>query len=427
MMRRVVQVLAVLAGALLVAAGSVFAQTDSGDDSGAPLNPESAEIIWLEYQGRVSASAIDAEATPLFDGFAPGEPVFPAPKPRFAADVYRVRFWSLDFDGSPVEVEASLYVPISRLPLRAPVLAFGSGTTGLGDHCAPSLEQPEVRRLGYYRANMLSYAGQGFITIFPDYTGFNNPDMAQRYFSAAAEGYLMLDSLRVARAIVSDPEHAFRTLVRPATENFTAGYSQGGHAALAAADMAATYAPELNLVGAIGFGSTNSVEMLMREAAYYTPEIIYTYLQMYGPERVRVDELLQERWIPTLEADVLRMCVDEFQYFYPFDGEPLYTERFFTALHERRLDEEFPEFKAILDENETGLSGHGIPVLLVEGVQDIIVTPPAQREYADRLRESGSRVDLLEIDGARHRHTRPSGFLASVAFMRGVIEVGGRD
>jgi acetyl esterase/lipase len=125
-------------------------------------------------------------------------------------------------------------------------------------------------------------------------------------------------------------------------------------------------------------------------------------------------------WIPTLEEDVLRMCVDEFQYFYPFDGEPLYTERFHTALQERRLDEEFPEFGAILNENETGLTGHGIPVLLVQGVQDIIVTTPSQREYADRLRESGSAVDLVELDGVRHRHTRPAGFGASVAFIRRV-------
>lgn len=394
---------------LLTVAGLATAQTP-------------ASIISLEYQERVSAEAIRREAVPLFDGFDEYEPAFPAPEPVFDADVYRVRFWSSDFDGTPVEVEASLFVPVSPLPLAAPVLAFGSGTTGLGDHCAPSLEQPEIRRLGYYRANMLSYAGQGMITIFPDYTGFNDPELPQRYFSKAAEGYLMLDSLRVARTIVTDQNHGLRTRTRPSIHNITAGYSQGGHAALAAADLLSAYAPELKLTGAVGFGSTNDVEMLMREAAYYAPEIIYAYLQMYGPERVRVEELLQERWIPDLEEVVLSMCVDEFQYHYPFDGEFLYTPEFHQALQERTVDESFPVFAAILAENETGLTGHGVPVLLVEGVQDIIVTPPAQREYADRLRASGSRVDLLEIDGARHRHTRPAGFLPSVAFIHKVVE-----
>jgi len=342
------------------------------------------------------------------------------PTPRLSADIYRIRFWSRDADGSPAQVEASLYVPVTTLPVQAPVLAFGSGTTGLGDQCAPSLEQPEIIRWGYYRANMLSYASQGIITIFPDYLGFNDPDRPQRYFSKAAEGHLMLDSLRAARTVVESAESRRRSTLVPSASNVTAGYSQGGHAALAAADMVTNYAPELQLNGAIGFGSTNNVETLIRTAAYYAPEIIYTYLQIYGEKRVKVEELLLPRWIPTLEADVLRMCVNDFQYFYPFGGEALYTERFHSALQARRVAKEFPEFAAILDENETGLSGHGLPVLLVEGVQDIIITPPDQREYADRLRESGSAVDLVELDGVRHRHSRPAGFQISVDFIRRV-------
>jgi pimeloyl-ACP methyl ester carboxylesterase len=361
----------------------------------------------------VSAARINEEAIPLFEWF-------PRPTPRFGADIYRLRYWSRDVDGTPAEVEASLFVPVSRFPVKAPVLAFGSGTTGLGDECAPSLEQPEIRRWGYYRANMLSYASEGILTIFPDYLGFNDSDIPQRYFSKAAEGHLMLDSLRAARAVVASTESRRRTTVQPSHANVTAGYSQGGHAALAAADMIGEYAPELHLAGAIGFGSTNSVETLMREAAYYSPEIIYTYLQIYGEEKVRVEELLLPEWIPTLEEDVMSMCVDEFQYYYPIDGETLYTPEFHAALQERNLAERFPEFASILNENETGLTGHGVPVLLVEGVQDIIVSPASQREYADRLRESGSAVDLVELDGVRHRHSRPAGFAVSVDFIRRV-------
>ncbi|MEE8441696.1 MAG: lipase family protein [Spirochaetia bacterium] len=402
-MRRYSKVIAIAA---LVVAGLEPAPAQSQTDLPGTL-------LWVVYEERVSASAIEDEAVPLFEWF-------PMPTPRFAADLYRIRFWSRDADGSPAQVEASLYVPVARLPVRAPVLAFGSGTTGLGDQCAPSLERPEIIRWGYYRANMLSYASQGIITVFPDYLGFNDPDRPQRYFSKAAEGHLMLDSLRAARAVVNSAESRRRSTVQPSVSNITAGYSQGGHAALAAADMVAEYAPELQLDGAIGFGSTNSVEMLMRTAAYYAPVIIYTYLQIYGEKRVKVEELLQPRWIPTLEEDVLRMCVDEFQYFYPFDGESLYTERFQSALQMGRVSKEFPAFAAILDENETGLSGHGIPVLLVEGVQDIIIMPPNQREYADRLRDSGSAADLVELDGVRHRHSRPAGFQVSVDFIRRV-------
>ena len=110
------------------------------------------------------------------------------------------------------------------------------------------------------------------------------------------------------------------------------------------------------------------------------------------------------------------MCVNEFQYFYPYEREPLYTEEFYAALYADRLDEAFPDFKALLDENVSGLDGHGKPVLMIQGNQDIIVTNAAQRRFVAQLREAGSEVELVEMEGVRHRHTRPAGFARSVEF-----------
>jgi len=387
---------------LVATATVLFAQ-------GAP-NPRDGSVTSLVYQERLSAGEIDRDGEPLFEAF-------PRPDARFGVDIYEVRFMTRDADGTPIEALATLYLPVSREVRTAPVLAFGSGTTGIANRCAPSLEVPEEIRWGWYRQNMQAYAGQGVIAIFPDYVGFNNDEIPQRYFSKAAEGYLMLDALRAVRSVYEQFPGEIRTAVVPGSGNVTAGYSQGGHAALAALDMNEGYAPELRLDGGIGFGSTNSVEMLMKEAGYYSPYIIYTYLQIYGPERVDPSAILQERWAATLEEDVMRMCVDEFQYYYPYEREPLYTEAFYNALYEDRLAEAFPRFKAILDENVSGLDGHRKPVLMIQGNQDIIVTNPAQREFVRRLRDSGSDVELIEMEGVRHRHTRPAGFARSVDFI----------
>jgi acetyl esterase/lipase len=208
-----------------------------------------------------------------------------------------------------------------------------------------------------------------------------------------------------------------RTRVAAAPESFTAGYSQGGHAALAAADYLDEYAPEIDLRGAIGFGSTNSVETLWREAGFYPPSIVYTYMQIYGRARIRPERILQPQWLDSLEQDVMSECVFEFQFTYPYDVRGVFTERFYNALMNRNLGAEFPEIKQILDENETGLTGHGLPVLMVQGNQDIIVTNPAQREYVERLRASGSDVIFSEMEGVRHRQTRPAGFVQSVEFI----------
>lgn len=370
-------------------------------------------IISVEFDERLTAREIERATTRLFENF-------PRPSPRYSVDAYTVRFWSRDADGSPLEAFAGVYLPVFTQHEEAPVLAFLSGTTGIGNQCAPSLEQPEVIRWGWYRYNMFAYAAQGIITVFPDYLGFNNDDIPQRYFSAAAEGHLMLDALRAARNLFKDYPAMIPSSVQPGPGNVTAGYSQGGHAALAAADMNVSYAPEIRLDGAIGFGSTNNVETLMREAAYYTPYILLSYRSIYGEDAIDLSRLLQEKWLPTLEEDVMRMCVDEFQVFFPFDGRDLYTEEFYSALHGNRLQAEFPRLKRILDENETGLSGHGIPSLFIQGNQDIIITNPEKRIYIERLRNSGSPVEYIEMEGVRHRHTRPAGFAASVDFIRRV-------
>lgn len=374
--------------------------------------PVPGSLISVAVQEELSPQQIDRAAAPMFEWFE-------RPDSRFGVQVLEVRFWSSDFDGSPLEALSTLYVPILRgSPQEAPVMAFLSGTTGIGNQCAPSREQPEIIRWGHYRQNMMAYAGQGVITIFPDYLGFNTDEIPQRYFSAAAEGHLMLDALRAARHVFAEHGRLINSSVRPGRSSFTSGYSQGGHAALAAADMRDAYAREIVLEGAIGFGSTNSVEMLMKEAAYYTPYILLSYRAMYGPEVVRYEDLIQPQWLPTLEEDVMRLCVEGFQTFFPFDGGDLYTERFYNALHNNRLAQEFPLLKDALDRNETGLSGHGIPVLMFQGNQDIIITNPAQRQYVERLRRSGSDVEYIEMEGVRHRHTRPAGFIPSLRFIQ---------
>ncbi len=376
---------------------------------------EAGSIIEFVFEERVEPAEIAVVTVPLFEHFE-------HPEPQYTVDVFSLRFWSRDADGSPIEAYSTVYVPVVDTENDAPVFSFLSGTTGVGNQCAPSLEQPEIIRWGWYRQNMIAYAGQGIITVFPDYLGFNNDDVPQRYFSAAAEGHLMLDSLRAVRRLFEERAGEIPSAIRPGPGNVTAGYSQGGHAALAAADMNLEYAPEIQLSGAIGFGSTNNVETLMREAAYYTPYILLSYRSIYGADAIDYSRLIQPGWIPTLEEDVMRMCVDEFQLYFPFDGRDLYTPEFYDALHNNRLQRDFPRLKAILDENETGLSGHGKPVLMIQGNQDIIITNPEQRRYVERLRASGSDVEYVEMEGVRHRHTRPAGFARSVEFIRRVTE-----
>jgi pimeloyl-ACP methyl ester carboxylesterase len=388
-----------LAGALLFAAAA-----------GAYAQPGGTLLEAVPQPG-FTADQIDGMIGILFEGFE-------QPVSRYHVSVYELAFTSRDHDGSDAVIRARLYVPVYREPAQRPVLVFGSGTTGIADSCAPSREQPEVLRWGYYRANMLAYAAAGYITILPDYLGFNDPDRPQRYFSKKAEGQMMLDAARAVYRFFERTE----AVVSPAQVVFTAGYSQGGHAAFAAADLRDRYAPEVPLSGVIGFAPTTDIAALFREGAYYAPYILYTYAHMYGRDAIDPSDYLQPRWAATLDADVERMCVDEFQRYYPFEGKRLYRPEFYAALHGARLDSEYPALASAFQENNSGLTGHGIPALIVQGGEDVIVTTSAQDRFVIALRSSGSNARYLVFRGVRHRYTRPAGFRASLDWMEGRFE-----
>jgi acetyl esterase/lipase len=363
-------------------------------------------VISVFPSGTARPGQIAKILAPLFKGYT-------VPPVRHAVDTYILRFASTDADGSPIEIKAMLFVPQFAHAASRPVLVFGAGTTGLGDECAPSLEEPEKRYFGYYRENMLAYAGMGFITVIPDYAGFNDPDRPQRYFSKAAEGHVMLDAARAVFRYMAGSAHSVRAL--PVA--FTAGYSQGGHAAFAAADMRETYAPEVPLAGVIGFGSTNDVEALLREGTCYAPLIFYTCQVLYGKADIDPSAYLLDKWAATLEADVTRMCVDQFQKYYGFDPVKVYRPEFREALYGGLLAERYPSLAARLEENRSGLDGHGLPALVVEGGADFIVTPKTQMLFVQALRGAGSAVLYREYKGVPHKGTRQAGFLESIDWM----------
>jgi acetyl esterase/lipase len=363
-------------------------------------------VISILPAGTARPGQIARICAPLFEGYI-------IPQVRHAVDSYSLRFESRDADGSPVEITAMLFVPRYPRQTARPLLVFGSGTTGLGDECAPSLEEPEKRYFGRYRENMLAYAGMGFITVLPDYAGFDDPTRPQRYFSRLAEAHVMLDAARAVFHYMAGSAHPVSAL--PFV--FAAGYSQGGHAAFAAADLRGSYAPDVPLAGVIGFGSTNDVEALLREGTCYSPLIFYTYQVLYGKADIDPGAYLLDTWASTLEADVTRMCVDQFQKYYGFDPLKVYRPEFRKALYGGTLAEHYPTLAARLEENRSGLSGHGLPALIVQGGADFIVTPATQQLFVGALRAAGSQVLYREYPRVPHKGTRQAGFLESVDWM----------
>lgn len=201
---------------------------------------------------------------------------------------------------------------------------------------------------------------------------------------------------------------------------FLGGYSQGGHAAFAAADLHESYAPELELSGILGFGATTDVESLLREGPFYAPYIALSFSQDYGVERFDPADIFDPRWLPGMEEVAGRLCVDQVQLRYPFAARELYAQDFYMALFGYNLHEEFPEIARVLAENHTGLSGHGLPSFISQGEEDVIVWTTTQDKFVRRLCDDGSPVHYLVYPGVRHRETRAAAFEESIAWMVGL-------
>lgn len=393
----------ILAALLLaVTLGWVSAQTD-------PVLPTPGKLVDVIPEGVVDPFEIQRMATPLFGRHGP-------PIIENAVASYRIQFETTGLDGRPVAVRAQLFVPVREQAHLQPLYAFGSGTTGIADACAPTRESVYPHPLGQYRPYLLAYAGRGFTAVIPDYLGFNDPDRLQSYFNAEAEARVMLDAIRAVDNFFERegaPIDASRSV-------FVGGYSQGGHAAFSSADRRAGYAPEISITGVLGFGATTNVEALLREGPFYAPYITLSYRQDYGEELFDPAEVLAKRWLPGLEAAAGRLCVDQAQRHYPFDGSRIYSPSFAASLYGHTLDRDFPEIHGLLERNATGLTGHGVPALIVQGEDDVIVRNETQTDFVRRLCGTGSEVLYLRYPAVRHRETRPAAFEESIAWMRGL-------
>jgi pimeloyl-ACP methyl ester carboxylesterase len=226
----------VVALALTVAASACGS---SGTGAGAPSSTTSttATPATTTSAAAPSGDAFYQPPDPLPTG-APGAVIWKAPMPDVAGShVVKVLYHSRSATDADVAVSGLVYIPPGTPPAGGwPVLAVAHGTTGLGDQCAPS-RTPS----GPAEAALISFLGTPFVVAITDYEGLGTPGV-HPYLVGHSEGHAVLDSARAARAVAG---------ASAAKETLVFGHSQGGGATLWAAELAPTYAPEQDVIGAV--------------------------------------------------------------------------------------------------------------------------------------------------------------------------------
>ena len=328
---------------------------------------------------------------------------------EYAVDVYRLQYETVDQEGDIANISAEVYVPYADTEIDFPLILHAAGTTGIGNGCAPLNERALERNWGRYDQHSLAYASQGYVVVLPNGLGFDDPDRIHPYFVAELEARTLLDAARAVYALAEQPSMEGGP-IRPNETVFVMGYSSGGHAAFAVRDWAESYAPELSLQGVIGFGPTTNVETLLREDPVFAPYLVYAYRDFYGPEIIDVADVFAAQWVGTFESDVLTKCVDAIFAYYTRSPRTMYTPTFSEILYGGEL-EKVPLFASALAANASGLSGgHDVPVLILQGTADTVVTPDSQRAFRDQLCNLGDRVSYFEFTAVAHTDIRWSSF-----------------
>lgn len=167
------------------------------------------------------------------------------------ARAWRVRYRANDVHGAPHEASGLVVAPTAPGTDR-PLLTWCHGTVGLGDTACPSARPDPARELTLYFSaesdaqidygipGLQGFIDAGWVVCATDYHGLGTPGM-HHYLVNRSNAIDAIDIAHAARALPVDA----------GTRLGCMGWSQGGGAAAAAAELDAEHYGDLTLVGTV--------------------------------------------------------------------------------------------------------------------------------------------------------------------------------
>jgi pimeloyl-ACP methyl ester carboxylesterase len=316
---------------------------------------------------------------------------------------WRIMYRSTDLHGNPVVSTGVVVTPLGPAPDGGrTVVSWGHPTTGSDQSCAPSLGlDPYIGIEG-----MRVLLDRGYTVVATDYTGMGTagPDS---YLIGVTEGHNVLDAVRAAQAI---PE------AEAGSDVVLWGHSQGGQAVLFAAELAAQYAPELDIRAVAAAAPAADLAALMKThlddiSGVTIGSYAFTaFSQIYADRGADIDDILTPAAVaiqPQMNELCLLTHIDELHRIaQPVVGsfvsaDPTTTEPWAT----------------LLDENSAGASTFAAPLLIVQGLKDELVLPADTQAFVDSVTATGMDVTYRTIPVATHGTVAYLGLFDLVEFL----------
>ena len=370
--------------AVLVACALAGACSSGGDDDGDAGPPEGAGSSAADTSATTAAEEFTdgdfyAVPDPLPEG-SPGDLIRyqPVGEQIAGADAYRIMYLSESVAGDPIAVTGTALVPPAEAPSGGRrVLTIAHGTTGIADDCAPS-KDPVPTELSL----MGPYVEAGYLIAESDYEGLGTPGR-HPYLVGESEGRGVLDAAKAARALPGADAGDQLAIF---------GYSQGGHGALWAGQLAADWAPEFDLVGTVAGAPATEIPVIV-SAAGSMPIAGFLYMIFAGFAEAYDDADLSLVLTPAGLEQIDRVdegCVG--QVLRAFAGRP--------ASELIRPDAATVEpWATLAEENNPGNVATDAPVLIVHSEADNVVPAALSEILAGRMCDEGQVVERRVYEG----------------------------
>ncbi len=236
------RLIAVTASAALAAAAVVTGSVVGATSASAA--PSSCALLDTSIYTAPPAASIPAAGNLI----ACNSTALPEVPGGISMKAWKVQYSSTDASGAKIAVSGTVAVPTAAWTGSGtrPIVAFNPGTLGIGSQCAFSKQLSGQFQDEYEGTNIQKLLAAGIAVAATDGVGYLN-GQTHPYVIGADAGHAVLD---IAKAAPQVPGSGLSATTKVGIW----GYSEGGQASLWAAQLAATYAPSLNIVGAAAGG-----------------------------------------------------------------------------------------------------------------------------------------------------------------------------
>lgn len=311
---------------------------------------------------------------------------------RIDAVVHRIMYRSTDRGGRPIAITGTVLTPKSPWSRAGerPIVAYAVGTQGMDDQCAPSRQLAEGTEYeGPFIGGLLS---RGYGVVVTDYQGLGTPG-THTYVNREVQGRAVLDSLRAAQRL---PEAD----LPDAGPVAVTGYSQGGGAAAAAAEIAPTHTPELDLRGVAAGAVPADLHKVAAQVdgGKYAAFLGFAAIGLGAGYGVDLGPFLNDRGRGAF-AELERMCTEEAVARYASTKSADLTAGGAPLTEVLAGD---PKLSKIVDEQALGRVAPKVPVIVSHSGADEVVPVEVGRALAADWCAKGATVQFVEVPVPTH-------------------------